>query len=85
MAGASTEAGQAEDRQVVGFRPPGGEEYLARVGPQVPTIALLYDDELIESVPVEPHDQRVRLVARPGSGLVRLPRQESADRERGYL
>jgi len=39
----------------------GGGSYdraLARVGPQVPTIALLYDDELLPSV-----------VARPGAGL----------------
>jgi len=50
----------------------GGGSYdraLARVGPQVPTIALLYDDELLPSVPMEPHDQRVRVVARPGAGL----------------
>jgi 5-formyltetrahydrofolate cyclo-ligase len=50
----------------------GGGSYdraLARVGPQVPTIALLYDDELLPSVPAEPHDQRVRLVARPGHGI----------------
>jgi 5-formyltetrahydrofolate cyclo-ligase len=54
----------------------GGGSYdraLARVGGQVPTIALLYDDELLPSVPTEPHDQRVRLVARPGTGLTRLP------------
>jgi 5-formyltetrahydrofolate cyclo-ligase len=54
----------------------GGGSYdraLARVGGQVPTIALLYDDELLPVVPTEPHDQRVRLVARPGSGLTRLP------------
>ena len=50
----------------------GGGSYdraLARVGEQVPTIALLYDDELLPSVPTEPHDQRVRVVARPGAGL----------------
>jgi 5-formyltetrahydrofolate cyclo-ligase len=50
----------------------GGASYdraLARVGEQVPTIALLYDDELLVSVPTEPHDQRVRVVARPGAGL----------------
>ena len=46
---------------------------LARVGGQVPTIALLYDDELLPVVPTEAHDQRVRLVARPGPGLTRLP------------
>jgi 5-formyltetrahydrofolate cyclo-ligase len=50
----------------------GGGSYdraLARVGQQVPTIALLYDDELLPSVPTEPHDQRVRVVARPATGL----------------
>jgi 5-formyltetrahydrofolate cyclo-ligase len=54
----------------------GGGSYdraLARVGGQVPTIALLDDDELLPAVPTEPHDQRVRLVARPGPGLTRLP------------
>jgi len=54
----------------------GGGSYdraLARVGGQVPTIALLYDDELLSAVPTEAHDQRVRLVARPGPGLTRLP------------
>jgi 5-formyltetrahydrofolate cyclo-ligase len=50
----------------------GGGSYdraLARVGGQVPTIALLYDDELLPGVPTEPHDQRVRVVARPATGL----------------
>ena len=50
----------------------GGGSYdrvLARVGPQVPTIALLYDEELLPAVPTEPHDQRVRLVARPAGGI----------------
>jgi 5-formyltetrahydrofolate cyclo-ligase len=54
----------------------GGGSYdraLARVGPQVPTIALLYDTELLDEVPAAPHDQRVRLVARPQSGITRLP------------
>jgi 5-formyltetrahydrofolate cyclo-ligase len=69
----------------------GGGSYdraLARVGAQVPTIALLYDDELLPSVPTQPHDQRVRVVARPGHGLTRLPLpglpEESAARARGY-
>jgi 5-formyltetrahydrofolate cyclo-ligase len=55
----------------------GGGSYdraLARVGEQVPTIALLYDAELLPSVPTEPHDQRVAMVARPGAGLTRLAR-----------
>src|SRR6516162_10167090 len=54
----------------------GGGSYdrgLARVGPQVPTIALLYDAELLDEVPAAPHDQRVRLVARPEGGITRLP------------
>src|ERR1700754_1694031 len=45
----------------------GGGSYdraLARVGGQVPTIALLYDDELLPSVPAAPHDRPVRAVAK---------------------
>ena len=41
----------------------GGGSYdraLARVGAAVPTIALIYDDELLEEVPAGPHDQPVR-------------------------
>jgi len=54
----------------------GGGSYdraLARVGGQVPVIALLYDAELLPAVPVMPHDQRVRAVARPGYGITWLP------------
>ena len=54
----------------------GGGSYdraLARVGAQVPTIALLYDSELLPSVPVAAHDPPVRAVARPGHGITRLP------------
>jgi 5-formyltetrahydrofolate cyclo-ligase len=57
----------------------GGGSYdrvLARVGPQVPVIALLYDGELLPSVPVMPHDQPVRAVARPGHGVTRVGAQE---------
>ena len=53
----------------------GGGSYdraLARVGGQVPTIALIYDDELVPSVPVEPHDRAVRAVARPAHGITWL-------------
>jgi len=46
---------------------------LARVGGPVPTIALLYDDELLDQVPAGPHDLPVRLVARPREGITRLP------------
>ena len=54
----------------------GGGSYdraLDRVGPQVPTIALLYDSELLPSVPADEHDQPVRAVARPGHGITWLP------------
>jgi 5-formyltetrahydrofolate cyclo-ligase len=44
---------------------------LARVGPNVPTVALLHDGELIDGVPAEPHDQRVRLAASP-AGIIQL-------------
>lgn len=56
----------------------GGGSYdraLARVGAQVPTIALLYDSELVPVVPAGPHDQRVRMVARPSAGVTRLHRE----------
>jgi 5-formyltetrahydrofolate cyclo-ligase len=46
---------------------------LARVGPLVPLIALLYDDELADRVPAEPHDIRVRAVVRPAHGVTALP------------
>jgi 5-formyltetrahydrofolate cyclo-ligase len=53
----------------------GGGSYdraLARVGGQVPTIGLIYDDELVPSVPAGPHDRAVRVVARPSHGLTWL-------------
>jgi len=56
----------------------GGGSYdraLARVGAQVPTVALLYDPELVPVVPAGPHDQRVRMVARPSAGVTRLVRE----------
>lgn len=49
----------------------GGGSYdraLARVAPTTPVIALLYDDEVHDTLPVEPHDQRVSGVITP-SGL----------------
>lgn len=54
----------------------GGGSYdraLARVGGAVLTIALLYDDELLDEIPAGPHDQPVRLVAQPAQGIIRLP------------
>jgi 5-formyltetrahydrofolate cyclo-ligase len=46
---------------------------LARVGPLIPLIALLYDDELVDRLPVEPHDVPVRAVVRPTHGVTPLP------------
>jgi 5-formyltetrahydrofolate cyclo-ligase len=54
----------------------GGGSYdraLARVGPLIPVIALLYDAELLTHLPAEPHDTPVRAVARPEAGLTWLP------------
>jgi len=45
---------------------------LSRVGLAVPTIALLYDDELLDEIPAGPLDQRVRAVAQPTRGITRL-------------
>ncbi len=53
----------------------GGGSYdraLARVGAAIPTIALIYDDELVEEVPAGPLDRPVRMVAQPGQGITRL-------------
>jgi 5-formyltetrahydrofolate cyclo-ligase len=53
----------------------GGGSYdraLARVGAAVPTVALIYDGELLDEVPAGLRDQRVRMVARPGEGITRL-------------
>jgi len=46
---------------------------LARVGSSVPTVALLYDHELLDEVPAGPLDQRIRAVAQPTRGITRLP------------
>lgn len=42
---------------------------LARVGPLIPLMALVYDDELIDRVPAERHDVKVRAVVRPANGI----------------
>jgi 5-formyltetrahydrofolate cyclo-ligase len=53
----------------------GGGSYdraLARIGPLVPLIALLYDDELVEHVPTAPHDILVRAAVTPRAGIMLL-------------
>jgi 5-formyltetrahydrofolate cyclo-ligase len=50
----------------------GGGSYdraLARVGPLVPLIALVYDDELVEHVSAESHDIPVRATVSPRAGM----------------
>jgi 5-formyltetrahydrofolate cyclo-ligase len=54
----------------------GGGSYdraLARVGPLIPVIALLYDAELLRHLPADPHDTPVRAVVRPDTGITWLP------------
>jgi 5-formyltetrahydrofolate cyclo-ligase len=54
----------------------GGGSYdraLARVGPLIPVIALLYDDEFLSRVPAEEHDMPVRAAVRPRAGITWLP------------
>ncbi len=54
---------------------------LARVSAAVPTVALVYENELVRRVPSVPHDQTVRLVARSRAGtaeLLRLPLQPAS-------
>ena len=51
---------------------PGGGSYdraLARVAGTAFTVALLHDGELLDTVPSEPHDRRVRAAITPSEGL----------------
>ncbi len=53
----------------------GGGSYdrvLARIGAAIPTVALLYDGELLDEIPAGPLDQPVRMVAQPRQGITRL-------------
>jgi 5-formyltetrahydrofolate cyclo-ligase len=55
----------------------GGGSYdrvLGRVDPGILTVAAVYDDEFVGSVPAEPHDRPVRAVVTPSRGLIRLGR-----------
>jgi 5-formyltetrahydrofolate cyclo-ligase len=50
----------------------GGGSYdraLARVGPGILTVSLVYDSEVVDEVPTGPHDQRVRAVVTPSGGF----------------
>jgi 5-formyltetrahydrofolate cyclo-ligase len=50
----------------------GFDRALARVGPLVPLIALVYDGELIDRVPAEHHDVKVRAAVSPVNGMAVL-------------
>ncbi|MGH3377240.1 MAG: 5-formyltetrahydrofolate cyclo-ligase [Actinoallomurus sp.] len=53
----------------------GGGSYdrvLDRVDPGILTVAVIYDAELIDSVPAESHDRPVRAVVTPSKGITRL-------------
>jgi 5-formyltetrahydrofolate cyclo-ligase len=65
----------AVDRRGVRLGRGGGsyDRALARVPAGTEVVALLYDGELVDRVPSEQHDQRVRAVITPVRGLVRLP------------
>ena len=45
---------------------------LPQVGPGVPTVVVLNDEELVDALPVEPHDRPVTGALLPGSGHVVL-------------
>ncbi|MBC6460589.1 5-formyltetrahydrofolate cyclo-ligase [Actinomadura sp. HBU206391] len=54
----------------------GGGSYdraLARVGPQILTVGLVYDAELVDALPAAPHDRRLSAVVTPSGGFRRLP------------
>jgi 5-formyltetrahydrofolate cyclo-ligase len=65
----------AVDRRGVRLGRGGGsyDRALARVGPAIMTVAPLYDGELLDELPAQPHDRRVRAAATPSDGIVRLP------------
>ena len=53
----------------------GGGSYdraLARAGPGILTVGLVYDSELVDEVPAGPHDQGVRAVVSPTGGFRRF-------------
>lgn len=73
-AGAVIVPAVAVDTQGVRLGRGGGsyDRVLARLGPETFTAALLYDGEIVETVPAEPHDRAVRAALTP-AGLHRLP------------
>lgn len=64
----------AVDRRGVRLGRGGGsyDRALARVHPDALTVAVVYEGEVLDEVPAEPHDRRVRAVVTP-AGLRELP------------
>ncbi|GAA3932883.1 5-formyltetrahydrofolate cyclo-ligase [Actinomadura viridis] len=64
----------AVDRKGVRLGRGGGsyDRALARVGPAILTVGLLYDGELVGELPAEAHDRHVRAAVTPSEGFVRL-------------
>lgn len=61
------------DRQGVRLGKGGGSYDRALAQAAGLTVALVEDDELVAALPCEPHDVRVRAVATPFHGVLRLP------------
>jgi 5-formyltetrahydrofolate cyclo-ligase len=56
----------------------GGGSYdraLARVGPAILTVTMLYDGEILDELPAEPHDQKVSAAVTPSGGFVTFPQR----------
>ncbi|GAA2434927.1 5-formyltetrahydrofolate cyclo-ligase [Actinomadura vinacea] len=64
----------AVDRKGVRLGRGGGsyDRALARVGPAILTVGLLYDGELVDELPADPHDRHVRAAVTPSGGVVRF-------------
>ncbi|HEY2949216.1 MAG TPA: 5-formyltetrahydrofolate cyclo-ligase [Micromonosporaceae bacterium] len=63
----------------------GGGSYdraLARVGSEALVVAPLYDGELVDLLPAEPHDGRVDAVVTPSAGLIHLSQCRGGGRGR---
>jgi 5-formyltetrahydrofolate cyclo-ligase len=65
----------AVDRRGVRMGRGGGsyDRALARASDSAFTVALLHDGELVDTVPAEPHDRRVRATITPAEGLSETP------------
>ena len=72
----------AVDRRGVRLGRGGGhyDRTLPLATPGTPLIAVVRDDEVLDSLPAEPHDVLVSAALTPGAGLLPLPRSRPAHR-----